>query len=97
MTIIKRMVTEAPMLAFYDPAKEPVVESDASQKGLVAVLMRKDDLSHMLVEHGPRQKRGTHKLRRIHFQLYFRWTRSTSMCLPVRRPSSTTTNQLKLL
>ena len=40
MKKIKRMVTEAPIQAFYDPAKEPVVESDASQKGLVAVLMR---------------------------------------------------------
>ena len=34
MKEIKRMVTEAPILAFYDPAKELVIECDASQKGL---------------------------------------------------------------
>ena len=40
MKEIKRMVTEAPILAFYDPAKELVIECDASQKGLGAVLMQ---------------------------------------------------------
>ena len=40
MKEIKRMVTEPPILAFYDPAKELVIESDASQKGLGAVLMQ---------------------------------------------------------
>ena len=30
MEKIKRMVTEAPILAFYDPAKEPVIVCDAS-------------------------------------------------------------------
>ena len=40
MEEIKRMGTEAPILAFYDPAKELVIECDASQKGLGAVLMQ---------------------------------------------------------
>ena len=40
MKEIKRMVTETPILAFYDPAKELVIECDASQKGLGAVLMQ---------------------------------------------------------
>ena len=40
MKEIKRMVTEAPILAFYDPARELVIECDASQKGLGAVLMQ---------------------------------------------------------
>ena len=40
MKEIKRMVTEARILAFYDPAKELVVECDASQGGLGAVLMQ---------------------------------------------------------
>ena len=34
------MVTEAPILAFYDPVKELVIECDASQKGLGAVLIQ---------------------------------------------------------
>ena len=40
MKEIKRIVTEAPMLAFYDPVKELIIECDASQKGIVAVLMQ---------------------------------------------------------
>ena len=40
MKEIKRMVTKAPILAFYDPAKELVIECDACQKGLGAVLMQ---------------------------------------------------------
>ena len=40
MKEIKRMITEAPMLAFYDPVKELVIQCDASQKGRGAVLMQ---------------------------------------------------------
>ena len=38
ITEIKRMVTKAPILAFCYPAKELVIECDASQNGLGAVL-----------------------------------------------------------
>ena len=40
MKKIKRMVTEAPILAFNDPAKELVIECDASQKGFGTVLVQ---------------------------------------------------------
>lgn len=40
MREIKRLVTEAPVLAFYDPSKELAIECDASQYGLGAVLMQ---------------------------------------------------------
>ena len=40
MKEIERMVTDASILAFYDTVKELFIECDASQKGLVAVLMQ---------------------------------------------------------
>ena len=49
MKEIKRMATVAPILAFYDPAKELVIACDASQKGIGSVLMQQG--RPMLVEH----------------------------------------------
>ena len=37
---IKRLVTNTPLLSFYDPGKELVIQCDASQSGLGAVLMQ---------------------------------------------------------
>jgi hypothetical protein len=40
MDEIKRLVTTAPVLAYYDPKKELVIQCDASSKGLGAVLLQ---------------------------------------------------------
>ena len=32
---VKRIITEAPVLAYYDPEKDNVIQSGASQKGIV--------------------------------------------------------------
>ena len=32
---VKRIITEAPVLAYYDPEKDNVIQSDASLKGIV--------------------------------------------------------------
>ena len=37
---LKQVITEAPVLAYYDPSKENVIQSDASMKGLGCVLLQ---------------------------------------------------------
>lgn len=37
---VKRLVTEAPLLSFYDPESELVIQCDASEKGLGAALLQ---------------------------------------------------------
>ena len=37
---LKQVITEAPVLAYYDPNKENVIQSDASMKGLGCVLLQ---------------------------------------------------------
>ena len=37
----KQVITEAPVLAYYDPNKKNVIQSDASMKGLGCVLFRR--------------------------------------------------------
>ena len=37
---VQQLVTEAPVLAFYDPSKELLIQCDASQSGLGAVLLQ---------------------------------------------------------
>ena len=37
---LKQIITEAPVLAYYDPEKDNVIQSDASQRGLGCVLMQ---------------------------------------------------------
>ena len=37
---LKQAITEAPVLAYYDPNKENVIQSDASMKGLGCVLLQ---------------------------------------------------------
>ena len=39
---VQKLVTEAPVLAFYDPAKQLTIQCDASQSGLGAVLLQDD-------------------------------------------------------
>ena len=38
---VKKLVTAAPILSYYDPKEELVIQCDASQKGLGAVLLQK--------------------------------------------------------
>lgn len=38
---VKKLATKAPVLAYYDPKKELVIQCNASQKGLGAVLLQK--------------------------------------------------------
>ena len=49
MKEIKRMATVAPILAFFEPAKELVTACDASPKGIGSVLMQQGRPT--LVEH----------------------------------------------
>ena len=89
------MVTEAPILAFYNPAKELVAECDANQKGLGAVLMQQGrPIAYASRALTPTETRYAH-IERETLSVVFRWTSSTSMCLPERHPSSMTTTQLK--
>ena len=37
---LNHIITEAPVLAYYDPEKDNVIQSDASQRGIRCVLMR---------------------------------------------------------
>ena len=37
---LKQIITEAPVLAYYDPEKDNVIQSDASLKGIGCVLMQ---------------------------------------------------------
>ena len=37
---LKHIITEAPVLAYYDPEKNNVIQSDASQRGIGCVLMQ---------------------------------------------------------
>ena len=39
---VQKLVTEAPVLAFYDPAEQLTIQCDASQSGLGAVLLQND-------------------------------------------------------
>ncbi len=40
MTSIKQIVTQAPVLTYYDPQKPLLIQSDASKSGLGAVLLQ---------------------------------------------------------
>ena len=42
MDEVKRLVTTAPVLAYYNPKKELVIQCDASSKGLGAVLLQEE-------------------------------------------------------
>ena len=37
---LKQIITEAPVLAYYDPEKDNVIQSDASKRGIGCVLMQ---------------------------------------------------------
>ena len=37
---LNHIITEAPVLAYYNPEKDNVIQSDASQRGILCVLMR---------------------------------------------------------
>lgn len=48
---IKKMVTTVPLLKYYDPTDELIIQCDASEKGLGAALMQREQSSHSQVKH----------------------------------------------
>ena len=40
-TNVQRLVTEAPVLRYYDPSLDPTIQCDASQSDLGAAILRK--------------------------------------------------------
>ena len=61
---VQKLVTEAPTLAFYNPQEELVIQREASQTGLGAVLMQMAVLLRMLAVCCPRLTLGTLRLKR---------------------------------
>ena len=62
---VRSMLTNAPVLAFYDPEKELRLENDASEYGLGSALKcKKASLWPMRAEHSPIPKNATRNWRR---------------------------------
>ena len=48
---VKRLVTDAPLLSYYNPEAELVIQCDASQKGLGATLLQQESQSCISAVH----------------------------------------------
>ena len=96
MTKIKRMVTEAPILAFYNSAKEPFIECDASQNGLGAVLMPQGrPIAYTCRALTPSETRYAQIEETL--AIVFSLDKFHQCVFVLRRPTSPTTNQMKHL
>jgi len=60
---IKQLVSQAPVLQYYDVTKPVTIQCDASGKGLGAVLLQDNKPCVMPLEHSLIQRRGMHPLR----------------------------------
>ena len=90
--MLKKEIVRAPVLAYYNPQKETILQTDASTKHLGAKITRLcDELRSYIIT----TEEGTHyRKTQTHLKLYLPWYQTTKQELKLNRHTQCNNNQI---